>query len=207
MAMAVTGTRQMRHSKVVGVLKIVLPLTALVLLSLVFLLAETIDPTQAIRTATVDVEDLARDPRLSGSRFAGVTEDGAALTIHTETVRSDPTGAMRLEVTGLTLDIEGQGREAFHVRAAEGIVDRGNGSFSMRGGLQIEATPGYRLSGEHLTGLLDNTLVEVRGAVSGEAPAGQISAGNLVMRANSGDNAGYLLVFGGGVRLIYQPPD
>jgi lipopolysaccharide export system protein LptC len=197
----------MRHSSLVGILKIVLPMIALVLLSLVFLLAETVDPSQAIRTASVDVEDLARDPRLSGARFAGVTDDGAALTIHTETVRSDPTGAIRLNVTGLTLDIEGASNESFRVRAAEGVVDRGAGRFSMEGGLQIEATPGYRLQGESLTGLLDSTLIEVTGSITGEAPAGQISAGSLVLRAKSGEEEGYLLVFGDGVRLIYLPTD
>lgn len=196
-----------RHSRVVGFLKIALPLIALVLLSMVFLLAETVDHSQAIRSATVDVEDLARDPRLSGARFAGVTEDGAALTIRAETVRSDPAATMRLNVSGLALAIDGQSDETFRVRAAEGVVDRGSGTFSMQGALEIEATPGYRLRADSLFGLLDNTLVEVHGAITGEAPAGLISAGNMVLRANSGAETGYTLVFGGGVRLIYQPPD
>lgn len=205
--MAMADSQGARHSRVVGILKIVLPLIALVLLSMVFLLAETIDPSQAIRNAPVDVEDLARDPRLSGARFAGVTEDGAALTIHADTVRSDPSGAMRLNVSGLTLDIQGAANEAFRVLAAEGVVDRGAGRYSMQGGLQIEATPGYRLQGDSLSGLLDNTFVEVPGSLSGQAPAGLIEAGNMVLRTNSGEEQGYSLVFGGGVRLIYQPPE
>ncbi|PVH28478.1 hypothetical protein [Pararhodobacter oceanensis] len=194
-----------RYSRLIGVLKIVLPLTALVLLSLVFLLARTIDPTQGISMASIDVEDRARDPRLSGARFAGVTEDGAALTIVTETARSDPNAAMRLEVTGLDLSLEGAEGETLMAHAESGVVDRGAGSFEMSGGLRLSATPGYDLRTERIEGLLDSTHIRAPGEVSGRAPAGEIHAGNMVMRVDSPMEQGYVLVFGGGVRLIYQP--
>jgi len=195
-----------RYSRIVAILKVVLPLTALVLLSLVFLLARTIDPTRGIPMAEIDVEDRARDPRLSGARFAGVTEDGAALTIQTETARSDQAAALRLEVTGLDLRLEGMNGEDLFARAESGVLDRGTGRFEMTGGLEIVTTPGYRLSSDLLTGLLDSTRIESPGPVTGSAPAGEISAGNMIMRTNSNDGAGYMLVFGGGVRLLY-PPD
>jgi lipopolysaccharide export system protein LptC len=203
--MAATRIRQQRHSRIVGILKIVLPLTALVLLSLVFLLARTIDPTMAIPMAEIDVEERASDPRLSGARFAGVTDDGAAITIVTETARSDLNAALRLEVTGLVLELEGQEGETLRATATDGILDRASGRFEMTGGLEVEASPGYRLASDHLTGLLDSTRVESPGPVSGIAPAGEIWAGNMVLRAESGDAPAYMLVFGGGVRLLYQP--
>lgn len=199
------STRQIGYSRIVATLKIVLPLTALVLLSLVFLVARTIDPTQAIPLADIDVEDRARDPRLSGARFAGVTADGAALTIVTETARSDPSAAMRLEVSGLDLHIEGEGGEDMRARADNGVIDRGTGRFEMSGSLDIATTPGYHLSSDRIVGLLDSTHVESPGPVSGRAPAGEISAGNMVMRTDSAGGAGYMLVSGGGVRLLYQP--
>jgi Uncharacterized protein conserved in bacteria len=189
----------------VGILKVVLPLTALILLSLVFLLARTVDPSQAITNAEIDVEDRARDPRLSGARFAGVTEDGAALTIVAETARSDPGATMRLDVTGLDLRLEGEDGETLHATAERGIIDRGRGTFEMDGGLDLRVSPGYSLTTERIAGLLDTTRVRAPGAVSGTAPAGTLSAGNMEMRTDSGDRTGYLLVFGGGVRLNYLP--
>lgn len=196
-----------QHSRIVGVLRVVLPLTALVLLSLVFLLARTIDPTQAIPLAAIDVQERARDPRLSGARFAGMTDDGAALVIVTQTARSDPQAALRLEVTGLDLLIEGAGRETLTARSRNGVLDRGAGQFEMTGELELTASPGYDLRTQRLVGLLDTTRIEAPGPVSGFAPAGEISAGNMRMQANSTDQAGYVLVFGGGVRLLYQPED
>lgn len=205
MAMAEPGQRRASHSRIVGILKVVLPLTALALLSLVFLLARTVDPTQAISNAEIDVEDRARDPRLSGAHFAGVTDDGAALTIVAETARSDPGAAMRLEVTGLDMRLDGENGETLYAAATQGTIDRGRGIFTMTGGLDLVASPGYELHTEALNGLLDSTRVRAPGPIEGAAPAGTISAGNMEMRVDSRDGAGYLLVFGGGVRLNYQP--
>ncbi len=205
MAYADQGRGRRGYSRIVGILKVVLPLTALVLLSLVFLLARTIDPTQAISSAEIDVEDRARDPRLSGAHFAGVTEDGAALTIVTETARSDPDATMRLTVTGLQLRLDGQSGETLRASAALGAIDRGRGSFAMSGGLELTASPGYRLTTETLSGLLDSTRISAPGTLSGAAPAGEITAGNMELQVDSTDGTGYRLVFGGGVRLNYQP--
>ena len=205
MAITEPETSRALHSRVVGILKVVLPITALVLLSLVFLLARTVDPRAAISSAEIDVEDRARDPRLSGARFAGVTEDGSALTIIAETARSDVTAAMRLEVSGLDLLLEGEDGATVQAAAAAGIIDRGRGTFSLSGGVDFAAAPGYRLSTEQLTGQLDSTSMIAPGSLMGSAPAGQISAGSMELRAGSGGTGGYVLVFGSGVRLNYQP--
>ena len=205
MAPSLPRWQRARRSRSVGVLKVVLPLVALVSLSLVFLLARTIDPRQAIATAEIDVEDRARDPRLSGARFAGVTEEGAALTIRTETARSSPDGVMRLAVTGMDLLLEGQGGEVTSIQAGAGILDRGAGRFDMQGGIAVAADPGYRLSTASASGLLDSTLIEMPGTITGQAPAGEISAGRMELRADSANPPRYRLVFSGGVRFNYLP--
>ncbi|MGB3251218.1 MAG: hypothetical protein WBB13_18855, partial [Tabrizicola sp.] len=69
-----------RHTRLVGWLKVALPLTALAILSTLFLVARRIDPEAALPYAEVDVEDLAREPRMTAPTYAGTTEDGAALT-------------------------------------------------------------------------------------------------------------------------------
>ncbi|MFN3953756.1 MAG: hypothetical protein ACK4LQ_04830 [Pararhodobacter sp.] len=199
------GARSAGYSRMVALMKLVLPLSALVLLSMVFLLARPVDPNRAIPLADIDVEDRARDPRLSGARFAGVTEDGAALRIITETARSDPLAALRFHVTGLELHIDGPRGESVRARAGSGTVDRGEGGFAMEGGVEISASPGYRLESEIIHGLLDSTSIEVPSPLSGAAPAGMIEAGNLRIIHDTTLRGGYTLVFGGGVRLVYHP--
>ena len=69
------------HSRLVGWLKVALPLTALALLSTLFLVARKIDPEAALPYAEVDVAERIREPRMTAPTYAGVTEDGATLTI------------------------------------------------------------------------------------------------------------------------------
>ena len=69
------------HTRVVGWLKVALPLMALAVLSTLFLVADQIDPEDALPYAEVDVEDLAREPRMTMPSYAGITTDGAALSL------------------------------------------------------------------------------------------------------------------------------
>ena len=193
------------HSRLVMTLKLVLPLTALALMSSVFLLASPVDPERAIPLAEIDVADRARDPRLTGARFAGVTEDGSALRIETRTARSDPLATLRFHTTGLELYLDRADGGRVVVRADEGMIDRASGHFNMQGNIELIADPGYRLRTERVRGALDRTWINLPETVEGIAPAGEIRAGTLTIERAPAPSAGNRLVFAGGVRLIYQP--
>jgi len=78
------------YSRVVAWLKVIFPLSALALLSTLFLFARSIDPEQSIPFADVDVKELAREPRITAPEFSGMTADGAAITISAATAKTDP---------------------------------------------------------------------------------------------------------------------
>ena len=82
-----------RHTRVVGWLKVALPPAALAILSTLFLVARRIDPEAALPYAEVDVEDLAREPRMTAPTYAGLTSDGAALTLSAKEARPVAEGA------------------------------------------------------------------------------------------------------------------
>ena len=89
------------HSALVGWLKIVLPLTALGLLSTLFLVSRTIDPSDAIPFATVDIEDRIRQPRLTLPTWAGVTDDGSAMTVTATEARPLPGGSANAQAVSV----------------------------------------------------------------------------------------------------------
>jgi len=212
--MAARGPGLTNRSQVVATLKLVLPLTALGLMSMVFLLADPVDPSRAIDTAEIDVEERARDPRLSGARFAGVTDEGGALTIEAGAARSDPDAALRFQVQDFVLRLqgiplpqaEGPGGTVL-AQARAGLIDRGRGRFEMSGDIRLLADPGYDLTASRVAGLLDRTLIEAEGPIAGQAPVGRIEAGALTVTAGPGDAGGTRLVFRQGVRLLYHPQD
>ncbi len=197
------GQAILDRSRVVGALKLILPLTALGLMSMVFLLADPVDPNRAIATAEIDVADRARDPRISAARFAGVTDDGAALRIEAASARSDPGAALRFQVEGVALLIEGTDGMALSARAAAGQMDRAAGRFAMRGDVLIERSDDTRLAAATVEGLLDRTWIEAGGPVSGRLAGAEIEAGALVVTDDPARPGSLRLVFGQGVRLIY----
>ncbi|MDO9527303.1 MAG: hypothetical protein Q7J57_17480, partial [Gemmobacter sp.] len=61
------------YSRVVGALKVVLPLAALVLLSVLFLLARGREDGSELRYSDVDLEALLKEPRMTAPTYTGVT--------------------------------------------------------------------------------------------------------------------------------------
>ena len=88
------------HSRLVAVLKVALPLIALGILSSLFLLSGRIDPEDAIPYAEVDVAARLREPRMTDAGFAGVTADGAALTLNAAEAKPGAAGGSAKTVLG-----------------------------------------------------------------------------------------------------------
>lgn len=202
-----TSTYSPVRSRLVAVFKLVLPFSALALISSVFLLATPVDPERAIPRAEIDVTDRARDPRLTSARFAGVTEDGSALRIETETARADPLATLRFHASRLELHLDSPDGDRVFLRADTGMIDRAAGHFSLHGGIELAADPGYSLRTAQAHGALDRSWITMPEPLEGLAPAGEIRAGSLTISRAADESGGNRLVFSGGVRLIYQPEE
>lgn len=192
-----------RHSRIVGWLKLVLPLGALVLLSTLFLLADRIDPSAAIPYAEVDVEALARDPRMTAPSYAGLTSDGASLTMTAEAAR--PASASQnaaAEAVDLRLVMPGGGSSQITARNA--ALDQATQRLQLSGGVTVNNSAGYVVKAEALTAALDRSKLQSEAEVVATGPQITLDAGRFTLEKNQAAE-GYLLVFSGGVKLLYQP--
>ncbi|MCO6384260.1 MAG: LPS export ABC transporter periplasmic protein LptC [Vannielia sp.] len=196
------------YSRFVSMAKIVLPLAALALLSTLFLVARTVDPTNSIPFADVDVNELAREQRISAPNYSGVTRDGSAISIAATTARPDPENEHRVSATDLRAHLETQGGGVYELSSLSGQIDTGIGEAVLDGGVIITTPTGYRVTSEAITTALERTEIESPGPVQAEGPAGKLDAGGMrLARAEQGNEAsGYLLVFNNGVKLVYTPP-
>ncbi len=194
------------HSRVVFWLKIILPLLALAILSTLFLFSRRIDTDQALPYAEVDVEELARDQRLTAPEYSGVTVDGAALLIHAKTARpGKDTSAATAD--DLIATYEAPDGLRIDLTAAKGRIDEAAGRMTLAGNVEIVTSTGYRMTTPGLDSALDRTELLSEGAVRAEAPYGTIDAGNMEIRHEDAEVPGYVLVFNKGVKLIYQPAE
>lgn len=193
------------HSRLVGFLKITLPLAALALLSTLFLLSRQIDPDAAIPYAEVDIAERVREPRVTLPAWAGVTSDGAALTVAAEEARpAAQDGDATARGVRALLDLRRGGKA--ELVAAEGRIDRAASQLLLSGDVVISSTTGWRIATDRLAVALDRTRIEAPGAVTATGPAGDLTAGSMLLSATSvpGD---YAMVFNGGVRLVYVAPE
>jgi lipopolysaccharide export system protein LptC len=197
-------TRADTHTRVVGWLKVALPLAALAILSTLFLVARRIDPEAALPYAEVDVRDLAREPRMTAPTYAGTTSDGAALTLSADEARpaSDESSAA---AAGLRLDLATPDGGRTELVAAQARMDDTARQVVLSGGVVLTTSTGYRLETAEITAKLDRTGLESRSAVKAVGPAGEITADGMSLSQDNRTPGDYVLVFKGSVRLIYQP--
>ncbi|MDN5785776.1 hypothetical protein [Pseudorhodobacter sp.] len=193
------------HSALVAWLKVLLPLLALAILSTLFLVSRTIDPSDAIPFARVDIDDRIREPRLTQPTWAGVTDDGSALTIAAADARPQQSGAIGASASQVVAELKTPDGGSASLTAARGMLDQKTGAMLMDGGVTISTSTGYHLQTDALTAKLDRTSLVSQGAVEGDAPAGHISAGQMEITQRDDGTGQYLLVFKNGVKLLYQP--
>ncbi|MBE2277278.1 MAG: LPS export ABC transporter periplasmic protein LptC [Rhodobacteraceae bacterium] len=196
-----------RHSRLVNWLKVGLPLVALALLSTLFLLGDRIDPSDAIPYAEVDVEALARNPRMTAPSYAGTTSDGAEISVTAEAAR--PATADRTAAAlRVTAELRMPGGGSAEILAGTAEIDTGAGVLRLSDGVTLISSSGYRIETPGLDTALDRSHAESTGPVEATGPAGRIEAQNFTLERQDGDGTGgkaYLLVFSEQVKLIYLP--
>ncbi|OZA10095.1 MAG: LPS export ABC transporter periplasmic protein LptC [Rhodobacterales bacterium 17-64-5] len=192
------------HTRRVVWLKVALPLVALAVLSTLFLLADRIDPDDALSTAEVDVAGLAREPRITAPTYAGTTRDGAALTLSAEAAQLETETIPGL-VERLTLRLDTPDGATTEVSAGQAQLDPETREVILSGGVVATTSTGYRVATAELVSQLDLSSLRSRARVTATGPAGSLEAGAMTLTQDADDPAAYLLVFNQGVRLVYQP--
>jgi lipopolysaccharide export system protein LptC len=193
-----------RHTRVVGWLKVALPLMALAILSTLFLVARRIDPEAALPYAEVDVRDLAREPRMTAPTYAGTTEDGAALTLSASEARP-ATDTASAQAAGIRLDLATPDGARTELLAATAVMEDTGRQVVLSGGVVVETSSGYRLETAEVAAKLDRTGLESGAPVLATGPAGEIRADRMSLSQDNQTAGAYVLVFKGNVRLVYQP--
>lgn len=194
------------HSRMVFWLKIILPLSALMILSMLFLLSRSIRPEDAIPYAEVDVADRIRTPRLTAPDFAGMTADGAALSLRAAEARLATDGStVPGAISGLVGLLETPDGARTDISASEARLDQNTKRMILGGGVVIDNSAGYHIETEGISVTLDRTSLDAPGRVSATGPVGNIEAGAMHLGLATAQPPTYVLVFKGGVRMIYLP--
>lgn len=192
------------YSRLVSWLKILLPLAALAILSTLFLVADKLDPEQAIPYAERDaIDELVEEQRISAPAFATVGADGTAVSVAAETARPDPAVANRLIGQALQASFLFPGGNRVDIESPAGILDGTAREATLSGGTSLVSSDGFQVETDTMRAAFDGAFAESAGEVRAKGPVGDLTAGRLVLSQD--DEGAYLLRFTDGVRLIYDP--
>lgn len=192
------------YSRLVGMLKLVLPLAALVLLSTMFLIARQQDPDAALPYAEVEIDELLADPRLTAPTYSGVTSEGDEVIFTAARAypgAADGTGARAYEPD---MRLIGADRQVIQLLAKEARVEPGAQVIILDGGVTVTASKGYALRSETIEAALDHSRLASPVPVEANTPQGHITANSMELTRPSGAGS-EVLVFNGQVKLLYQP--
>lgn len=192
------------YSRLVGGLKIVFPLAALVLLSTLFLFSQNREPTSSIPYARVDLRERIKEGVVNRPHFSGATRHGDLITFVAETAKPDSDDNTKAVALNLAARIDLVSGTQITFAAETGFLDSELGNAHLTGGVIVNSSTGYNIETEGLLTSLQEVSAETDGPVSGTGPAGQITAGKMVLTTDSDTGDAHLL-FTNRVKLVYQP--
>ena len=169
-----------------------------------FLFASDRDTSLSIPYADVDIETLAREQRVEGPSFATVTRDGSELEISADLVRPDLSTQDVINSNKVRGALRMTNKSSVTLQADDGVIDGPSQIAELSGHVEIETSTGYTITSDRVATMLDVSHIESPGSVDASGPAGDLTAGSMVISQDAETEA-YLLVFKGGVKLVYQP--
>lgn len=192
-----------RHSRRVQIFKVLLPLTALALLSTLFLLSDSIDPQSTIPFAEGDAIERIRDQQITGPVYSGTTEKGDEIMFTADTVT--PGGPYSpAEAINPRAEMVLSGGNRIKLGAKSGHLSLTQQMATFVGDVVITTADGMKLTTHVLNTSIEKIAGSAPGYIEGHGPIGELSAGGMELGSQSDDGAIHVL-FTGGVKLIYDP--
>ena len=185
-------------------MKIILPLAALGLLSTLFLLSRTIDPSKSIPVADIDIEKRAREQGATAPVFAGVTENQDLIEMRAKVARPVDGNLQHLLADNVDGDITLVDGGVIFVVADSADVRQKGFIATLLDNVVITTDSGYRMTTEILQTRFDTIFAESPVPVRGTGPVGDIASDRMVLISDDETGDAHFL-FTGNVKVIYEP--
>lgn len=193
-----------RYSRTIGFFKVVLPLSALGLLSTLFLLSRVIDPSQSIPYAEPEIRERLLNQQVTEPYYSGMSAGGDEITFEAATV----TTPGELDGAKQAKDVQARFKMAsgteIDVTSNSGLFDLARDHSSLTGEVVVRTSQGYVVRSEHLDGKMSALDLRSPDRVTGEMPGSDLEAGSMRLTAPDRDAPAHL-IFNDGVKLVYDP--
>lgn len=192
------------YSRMVALLKVILPLAALGILSTLFLISRVVDRPSTIPFADNDVQQRLINQQVTGPYFSSTSANGDEITFIAETVTTPngQTGANRALDVDVTVDMT-TGRQ-INITGLQADVDIARDRTDLTGDVEVVTSDGFVLRSDLLEMRMSRIEMVSPDSVTATTPMGDLEAGSMRLLSPD-DMPGSQLHFTGGVKLLYQP--
>jgi lipopolysaccharide export system protein LptC len=196
-----TATDRWLSRRMVGVLRLVLPLVALLLVGLVMAWPQLVGRGAGLIAPMLLPDQMAGADvmRMHQPRYAGQTENAEPFELTAASASLDPIQPNRVHLDQLAGDLDAEGRRDFRIVAVSGVYDRNKEKLELSGGIELTTTDGYRFETPSALVDLDRARVVGREPIAGAGPSGTLAADRFEF-----EDGGAILRFKGRVRVTLQ---
>lgn len=192
-----------RYSRLVNILKVLLPLVALAILATLFLISRGMDLDAVLPFAEDELAERTRDQQITGPFFSGTTSGGDEIIVSATLAR--PGGPSRpSEATEVSARMTRADGAHMTLESDLVTVDIPQDRAVFSGGVEIVTSTGLHIETDKLETALQGVSGSTSGRVTGNSPFGDLDAGRMSFAAENG-NGPLHMVFKDGVKLLYRP--
>jgi len=192
------------YSRLVRWMKVVLPVAALVTVGAIFLTGRGFDSGESL-LSPADLATLGAGLRLETPRFTGRTEAGEPYTVRAAWAEPDGAVPDRITLDRPEGEIDTADGRRLSGRADAGLLERREDRLTLRGGVVIETSDGYRFASERLALDFRARTAHSPVPIIATGPAGRIEAGAMrILRGEAGADEARIF-FEAGVRVVFIP--
>jgi lipopolysaccharide export system protein LptC len=134
-----------------------------------------------------------------------MTDDGSALQVTAATARPAVAGGRGASAEAIRAVLEAPDGGRTEIAADHGEIDPAGEVLTMAGAVRLLMADGWEITTGALTARLDRTEVETPGAIAARGGFGTLTAGAMRLTTAAGRPESHVLLFTGGVRLVYRP--
>jgi lipopolysaccharide export system protein LptC len=195
------------HSRIVGILKVGLPLVALGMLASIFLVQTDDSLGGNIVFSQGDIDALGEGLKITNPTFTGTTAGQDRFRFTAALVEPDAAPPERARITTLAGEVALHNGPTVELEADTGDLHIPTERLDVAGDVRISTSEGYRIHAEQATLDLAAGSIVAGNAVETTGPLGRIDSGSLAVAPAASSGEARRFSFGNGVRLIYEPSD
>ena len=193
------------YSRMITILKILLPSIALLILSFLFFLPDHRTKLQAVNKIDKSILQVIDKAGISQPSFRGTLASGSNLELYAKSVLTKNKDKSIIELDEITARLEIDKKSWATAFANKGLINTTEKTAEMVGSVKVRGFKKIQIDASDLKIFYQRALVTTKKPISMRGKFGMISAGSAEFYdMNQKLGEGYVLLFDKGVKMVYK---